>query len=103
MANGFGGFSDKGREYTIVPRGDTETPAALGERHDQSASGTLVTASGAAFTWSINSRENRLTPFANDPVTDATAEAIYVRDDDNGEVWGATPGPLPRSARDVGW
>ena len=63
--------------------------------------GTVVTASGAAFTWSINSREHRLTPFANDPVTDVTSEAIYVRDDDNGEVWGATPGPLPRSADDV--
>ena len=45
-----------------------------------------------------NSRENRLTPFANDPVTDPTGEAIYLRDEESGAVWGATPGPLPRAA-----
>ena len=31
--------------------------------------GTIVTGSGSAHTWAGNSRENRLTPFANDPVT----------------------------------
>ena len=38
--------------------------------------GTIVTASGAAHTWSGNSRENRLTPFANDPISDPTGEAL---------------------------
>ncbi len=61
--------------------------------------GTIVTASGAAHTWTGNSRENRLTPFANDPVTDHTAEALFVRDDDTGECWSPTPGPLPRAER----
>ena len=60
--------------------------------------GTIVTASGAAHTWSGNSRENRLTPFANDPVSDPTAEALYVRDDETGESWSPTPGPMPRAA-----
>ncbi|HEY6510166.1 MAG TPA: protein ndvB, partial [Vicinamibacterales bacterium] len=58
--------------------------------------GTIVSSSGSAFTWAGNSRENRLTPFANDPLTDPTGEAIYVRDEDSGAVWGATPAPLPR-------
>ena len=58
--------------------------------------GTIVTASGAAHTWSGNSRENRLTPFANDPISDPTGEAIFVRDDETGESWSPTPGPLPR-------
>jgi cyclic beta-1,2-glucan synthetase len=31
-------------------------------------------------TWSLNSQENRLTRFANDPVTDPTSEAIVLRD-----------------------
>ena len=48
--------------------------------------GTIITASGAAHTWSANSRENRLTPFANDPVSDPTGEAIFVRDDDTGRI-----------------
>ena len=59
--------------------------------------GTVVTSSGAAYTWSENSRENRLTPFANDPVTDPTAEALFVRDDETGEAWAPTPGPMART------
>ncbi len=60
--------------------------------------GTIVTGSGSAHTWAGNSRENRLTPFANDPVTDPTAEAIFVRDDETGEAWTPTPGPMARQA-----
>jgi cyclic beta-1,2-glucan synthetase len=55
-----------------------------------------VTSSGSSFTWAENSRENRLTPFANDPLSDPTSEAIFLRDEEGGEAWGATPGPLPR-------
>ena len=60
--------------------------------------GTIVTASGSAHTWSENSRENRLTPFANDPVVDPTAEALFIRDDDSGDAWSPTPGPMARHA-----
>ena len=63
--------------------------------------GSLVTSSGASFTWSGNSREHRLTPFDNDPVVDGSAEVIYVRDDDTGEVWGATPGAVARRPGDA--
>src|SRR5262249_40551889 len=45
---------------------------------------------------SENSRENRLTPFHSDPVTEGSTEAIYFRDEENGRIWGATPGPTPR-------
>ena len=77
--------------------------AAVVERDGQPEFGTMVSASGSAFTWAGNSRENRLTPFANDPIADPTGEAIYLRDDDSGEVWGATPGPLPRRADGGRW
>ena len=63
--------------------------------------GTLVTSSGASFTWAVNSREHRLTPFDNDPVAEGTAEAIFLRDDDTGETWGATPVPMSRPPGDV--
>ena len=56
--------------------------------------GTIVTSSGATHTWAGNSRENRLTPFANDAISDPTGEAFFVRDDDTGETWTPTPGPL---------
>ena len=63
------------------------------------AFGTIVTASGSAYTWAGNSRENRLTPFANDPVTDPTAEALFLRDDETGEAWGADAGAAAPHAR----
>ena len=50
--------------------------------------GSLVTHAGPAFTWSENSRENRLTPFANDPVVDLGAEAFYLRDERDRRVLG---------------
>src|SRR5690606_16525409 len=62
---------------------------------------TIVSSSGAAFTWSENSRQNCLTPYANDPIADPTGEAIYLRDEVSGAMWGATPGPVPRT-RDSG-
>ena len=76
----------------------TETPAAVGERDRQSRrSARWSPPSGSAYTWAANSRENRLTPFANDPVTDPTAEALFVRDDETGEAWSPTPGPDARA------
>jgi cyclic beta-1,2-glucan synthetase len=46
------------------------------------------------FTWSINSRENRLTGWSNDPVSDFPREAIYVRDEHTGEYWSINPMPV---------
>ncbi len=97
LANGTGGFADDGRDYVIILEMDQETPLPWANVIANPAFGTVVTASGSAYTWSQNSRENRLTPFANDPVTDPTSEALFVRDDDTGETWSPTPGPMPRS------
>ena len=89
-------FHARGREYVVVLDGERETPSPWSNVLANPAFGTIVSSSGAAFTWAVNSRENRLTPFANDPLSDPTAEVIYLRDDDSGAVWGATPGPLQR-------
>ncbi|MDO8794619.1 MAG: glucoamylase family protein [Vicinamibacterales bacterium] len=96
MANGLGGFARDGRDYTIALNGEAETPMPWVNVIANPRFGTIVTASGAACTWSTNSRENRLTPFANDPVSDPTAEALFVRDDETGEAWSPTPGPMRR-------
>ena len=103
MANGVGGFTADGREYAIALHGNRETPLPWSNVIANQAFGTIVTATGSSFTWSENSRENRLTPFANDPVIDPTGEAVYLRDDDTGAVWGATPGPLPRQPDQGHW
>jgi cyclic beta-1,2-glucan synthetase len=57
--------------------------------------GFLVSESGAGCTWSRNSRENRLTPWANDPVGDPHDEALYLRDEERGVFWSPLPGPCP--------
>jgi cyclic beta-1,2-glucan synthetase len=98
LANGLGGFGDGGRDYVVVLDGEAETPLPWANVIANPGFGTVITAAGSAFTWAGNSRENRLTPFANDPVTDPTAEALFIRDDDTGGAWPATPGPMPRTA-----
>jgi cyclic beta-1,2-glucan synthetase len=96
LDNGLGGFADGGTAYVIVLEGDQETPSPWVNVIANADFGTIVTASGASHTWAGNSRENRLTSFANDPVTDPTAEAWFIRDDDTGEIWSPTPGPVGR-------
>jgi cyclic beta-1,2-glucan synthetase len=103
LGNGLGGFSPDGREYVVVLDGDRETPLPWANVLANPRFGSLVTTSGAAYTWAGNSRENRLTPFANDPVADPTAEAIVLRDEASGAVWGATPAPLRRTRRSPRW
>ena len=97
LFNGIGGFSPDGRDYVIMLDGDRETPMPWANVIANPAFGTIVTASGSAYTWAQNSRENRLTPFWNDPVSDPTGEALFVRDDETGEVWSPAPGPMRRS------
>jgi len=100
-ANGVGGFTAGGREYAVVLEGDADTPQPWVNVIANPVFGSVVGATGAAWTWAGNSRENRLTPFGNDPVGEFGGEALYLRDEDLRVVWGATPGPLPR-ARDGG-
>ncbi len=96
LGNGLGGFTDQQRSYLIALGDHEETPMPWVNVIANPGFGTIVTASGAAHTWAGNSRENRLTSFANDPVSDPTGEALYLRDDETGESWSPTPGPLPR-------
>ena len=98
FANGLGGFGINGRDYVVVLDRDDETPMPWVNVIANPGFGTIVTSAGAAHTWAENSRQNRLTPFANDPIIDPSAEAFFVRDDDTGETWCPTPGPLKRTA-----
>ena len=56
--------------------------------------GFQVSESGSGYTWSVNSRENQLTAWSNDPVSDPPGETIYVRDEETGELWGPTALPI---------
>ncbi len=100
LFNGIGGFTPDGRAYVVILDGDQETPMPWVNVIANPSFGTIVSASGSAYTWAQNSRENRLTPFWNDPVTDSTGEAIYVKDEETGEIWSPAPGPLRRTPAD---
>ncbi|MGE0277778.1 MAG: glucoamylase family protein [Nitrospiraceae bacterium] len=91
--NGLGGFAENGREYVVMLNEGLRTPQPWINVIANPSFGFLVSESGSGFTWSLNSHENQLTPWSNDPVTDPTGEALYIRDDDSAELW--TPTALP--------
>jgi cyclic beta-1,2-glucan synthetase len=100
--NGFGGFSEDGTEYVIrfdaTPTGLRWPPMPWSNVIASESAGCIVTGAGAVTSWSANSRENRLTPWFNDPVSDPFGEAIYLRDEDSGVFWSPLPGPTPAPA-----
>ncbi|HST62576.1 MAG TPA: hypothetical protein VLK84_27980, partial [Longimicrobium sp.] len=97
--NGHGGFSRDGREYVIrMPPGEhgpVRPPVPWTNVVANEHTGFLVSESGAASTWSGNSRENRLTPWSNDPVSDPHGEALYLRHEAGDRFWSPTAGPAP--------
>ena len=100
--NGIGGFSGDGTEYVIrldaTPSGLRWPPMPWSNVIANEHAGCIVTAGGAVTAWSANSRENRLTPWYNDPVSDPFGEAIYLRDEESGVFWSPLPGPTPAPA-----
>jgi len=88
-----GGISPDGEHYVIRLEAGETTPAPWSTIVANPDFGFLVTERGGGFTWSENSAEHRLTPWSNDPVLDPPGEAIYLRDEETGEVWSATPSP----------
>jgi cyclic beta-1,2-glucan synthetase len=92
--NGLGGFTPDGREYVTVLGKGQWTPAPWINVMANPEFGCQVSESGAGYTWSVNSRENKLTPWSNDPVSDTPGETFYVRDEDSGLVWGPTVLPI---------
>jgi cellobiose phosphorylase len=91
--NGLGGFTRDGHEYVITLGAGQTTPAPWVNVLANPTFGTLVSESGAAYSWVENSHEFRLTPWSNDPVMDPTGEAIYLRDEQTGQFWSPTPLP----------
>ncbi len=89
--NGLGGFTPDGREYVITTSKERKTPAPWSNIMANQGFGTVISENGMAYTWAENSHEYRLTPWYNDPVTDAGGEALYVRDEETGHFWSPTP------------
>ena len=95
--NGFGGVTADG-DYLIRVRGDKVPPAPWANVIANARGGFLVSERGAACTWVENSQFFRLTPWHNDPVSDPASDVLYLRDEQTGDSWTATPAPMRRDA-----
>jgi cellobiose phosphorylase len=94
LENGLGGFTPDGTEYVITTSAAQRTPAPWSNvlaNHLQF--GSVISESGQAYTWSENAHEFRLTPWHNDPISDSSGEAFYLRDEDSGQFWSPTALP----------
>jgi len=97
--NGYGGFSADGSEYVIRLAPDADgrlrlPPLPWTNVIANDRFGCIVSETAFGSAWCDNSRENRLTPWSNDPVLDPPAEALYLRDDTTGERMSCLPGPV---------
>ena len=93
LFNGLGGFTPDGSEYVITTAHGQVTPAPWVNVLANPHFGSVISENGLAYTWSENAHEFRLTPWHNDPVSDASGEAFYLRDEESGHFWSPTPLP----------
>jgi len=90
--NGVGGFSTDGKQYVIHLTQKSQTPLPwINVIANEKEFGFLISELGSPYTWSANSRENRLTPWNNDPICDSPGEVIYIQDSKTGQMWSPTP------------
>ena len=96
--NGTGGFAQNGKEYKIITDKNKTTPAPWVNVLANPLFGSVVSENGSSYTWAINAHEYRVTPWSNDPVSDAGGEAFYLRDEETGNFW--CPSPFPKKGNE---
>jgi cyclic beta-1,2-glucan synthetase len=97
LYNGFGGFSADGTEYVVDLRQGHVTPAPWINVIANPNFGFQSAADGGGYTWQGNSRENKLTSWSNDPVSNPLSETIYVQDEADGDLLSPTFAPMKSS------
>jgi cellobiose phosphorylase len=101
--NGIGGFSQDGREYVITTTPQSQTPAPWSNILANPWFGSLISESGSSYTWCENAHSFRLSPWNDDPISDISGEAFYLRDEESGRFWSPAPfpvrGPMPYTTR----
>jgi len=98
----YGGFTPSADAFIIDLDGDARTPLPWINVVANEHFGFIVSERGSGYTWSENSRENRLTPWSNDPVRDPPAELIFLRDEVTGQWWLPTARKRGETAKDAG-
>lgn len=92
--NTFGGFSADGTEYVTDIATRHVPPAPWINVIANKNFGFQTAADGGGYTWNGNSRENKLTSWSNDPVSNPPSEVIYIQDEKNGDLLSPMFAPL---------
>ncbi|MBC8062787.1 MAG: cyclic beta 1-2 glucan synthetase [Clostridiaceae bacterium] len=92
--NDFGGFDRVNDEYVIRLKENKNTPAPWINVISNGEFGFHVSEGGSTYSWSKNSRENKITPWTNDYVSDTPGEVLYIRDEINGKYWTLSSNPI---------
>ena len=95
--NGIGGLRADG-DYEMRVHDDHLPPAPWANVIANPLGGFLVSERGAGCTWAGNAYFFRLSPWHNDAVSDPSGDAIYLRDEESGALWSATPAPVRSDA-----
>lgn len=93
--NSYGGFINNGKEYYIYTNKENKLPAVWCNILANKFFGTVVTNNIGGYTWSKNSRLNRLTAWNNDRILDIPSEIFYIKDENNKLVWTLNSGVIP--------
>lgn len=93
--NDYGGFTEDGREYVIRINKVENVPAPWSNVLANKNFGTVVTSNMGGYTWSKNSRLNRITSWINQTENDVPSEIIYLKDMDYGRTWSLNAKPMP--------
>ena len=92
--NGFGGFASGGREYVTTLSANRPTPAPWINVIANINFGFHASSECCGFTWFGNARENQITPWSNDPVSNKPGEVFYIKDLKNNILISPTLAPI---------
>ena len=90
LSNGYGGFTEDGKEYVIKIQNKGGTPAPWINVIANEKFGFTAGESGGGYTWYKNSREMKISAWNNDFVEDPVSEKLTITED--GMDWGISAG-----------
>lgn len=93
--NSSGGFTEDGKEYVIKMNKNKKLPAPWSNVLTNEKFGTIVTSNMGGYTWSKNSRLNRISSWINMPDNDIPSEIIYLKDMMYNKKWTLNFSPMP--------
>ena len=95
--NEYGCFDTYNDEYVIILSNGKKTPAPWINVITNPNYGCLASESGLGYTYYGNSRENKITKWANDPVTDDPPEIIYIKDEKMNDIFTISQAPIRKN------